>query len=221
MVLSAECLRPAPAERARLIVRRRGQRMAVASRSSPCAAKADFIGQPPPGEADLKAAQAELVALRLRHDESKREWREQTAALRYLASSRGSRIAALEEELAAARKCQEAPAVAMAVAPAAVAPAEASSGPAARRDAEHMLDLCDVNEPGEPGDASSGELVARHVRSAVLVAHQITTTRFTAKRGSRHADQPRPVSPICSFQRPGGHVDRAAAAGGEARARRA
>ena len=151
--------------------------MTVTSRSSPCAAKADFLGQPPPGEADLKAAHAELVALRLRHDESKREWREQKAALRFLASQRASRIAALEEELAAARKCQEAPAVAIAIA------VEASSGPAARPDAEHMLDLCVRNEPGEPGDASSGELVAQHARSAVLVAHQITTTRFTAKAG--------------------------------------
>ena len=131
--------------------------MAVTSRSSPCAAKADFLGQPPPGEADLKAAQAELVALRLRHDESKREWREQKAALRFLASQRASRIAALEAELAAARKC---PAVAITITPVAGAPAEASSGPAARPGAEHMLDLCVRNEPGEPGDASSGELVA-------------------------------------------------------------
>lgn len=135
------------------------QRMAVTARSSPCAAKADFLGQPPPGEADLKAAQAELVALRLRHNESKQEWREQKAALRFLASQRASRVAALEAELrvAAARKCQEAPAVAIAIA---VAPTEASSGPVARPDAEHMLDLCVRNEPGEPGDASSGELVA-------------------------------------------------------------
>ena len=160
--------------------------MAVTSRSSPCAAKADFLGQPPPGEADLKAAHAELVALRLRHDESKREWREQKAALRFLASQRASRVAALEAELAAARKC---PAVAITITPVAEAPAEASSGPAARPGAEHMLDLCERNEPGEPGDAFSGEMVAQHVRSAALVAHEITTMRFTAKQGSRrHAD---------------------------------
>ena len=156
--------------------------MAVTSRSSPCAAKADFLGLPPPGEADLKAAQAELVALRLRHDESKREWREQKAALRFLASQRASRVAALEAELAAARKC---PAVAITITPVAGAPAEASSGPAARPGAEHMLDLCERNEPGEPGDAFSGEMVAQHVRSAVLVAHEITAMRCTAKQGSR------------------------------------
>jgi len=156
--------------------------MTVTSRSSPCAAKADFLGQPPPGEADLKAAQAELVALRLRHDESKREWREQKAALRFLASQRASRVAALEAELAAARKC---PAVAITITPVAGAPAEASSGPAARPGAEHMLDLCERNEPGEPGDAFSGEMVAQHVRSAVLVAHEITAMRCTAKQGSR------------------------------------
>ena len=151
--------------------------MAVTSRSSPCAAKADFLGQPPPGEADLKAAQAELVALRLRHDESKREWREQKAALRFLASQRASRVAALEAELAAARKC---PAVAITITPVA-----ASSGPAARPGAEHMLDLCERNERNEPGDAFSGEMVAQHVRSAVLVAHEITAMRCTAKQGSR------------------------------------
>ena len=189
----------------------------VASRSSPCAAKADFLGQPPPGEADLKAAHAELVALRLRHDESKREWREQKAALRFLASQRASRIAALEAELAAARKC---PAVAITITPVAGAPAEASSGPAARPGAEHMLDLCARNEPGEPGDAFSGEMVAQHVRSAVLVAHEITTMRFTAKQGSRRfypltrrqAAQPRPVAfhaqvatPIAEQQQGGRH----------------
>ena len=39
------------------------------------------------------------------------------------------------------------------------------------------------------GDAFSGEMVAQHVRSAVLAAHEITAMRCTAKQGSRrHAD---------------------------------
>ena len=187
----------------------------ASARSSSCAAKVDFLSQPPPGEADLKAAQAELLALRLRHDESKREWREQKAALRYLASERSARVGELEAELAAKKQCLEAMALApAAVAPAALAPAAVAAAPsaakyeeeavprgqfagpevsldpvapcaAARLSAEHtaqrvarceaQLDLCAHNEPGELGDASSGELVAQHVGSAVLVVLQLTT----------------------------------------------
>ena len=201
----------------------------ASARSSSCAAKVDFLSQPPPGEADLKAAQAELLALRLRHDESKREWREQKAALRYLASERSARVGELEAELAAKKQCLEAMALApaavapaalapAAVAPAALAPAAVAPAPsaakyeeeavprgqfagpevsldpvapcaAARLSAEHtaqrvarceaQLDLCAHNEPGELGDASSGELVAQHVGSAVLVVLQLTTASFS------------------------------------------
>ena len=154
------------------------QRMTVTPEARPAQSR---TAASHPREADPRLHKLSSCA-RLRHDESKREWREQKAALRFLASQRASRIAALEAELAAARKC---PAVAITITPVAGAPAEASSGRAAWPGAEHMLDLCARNAPGEPGDAFSGEMVAQHVRSAVLVAHEITAMRCTAKQGSR------------------------------------
>ena len=65
-----------------------------------------MLGEPPPVEADLKAAQAELSQLRLRHEEAKRAWRDEKASLKRLASERASRVDELENELLAAQKRQ-------------------------------------------------------------------------------------------------------------------